>query len=155
MPYANVWRTQKKFWELCDIVYSFEYIKSFTFVLDMNRDDRVCFIQLIVSNWSIQTIFLKNTSMLCTVLTRAWYSYQRRSEVTINPDGLRAYTKWSFLELILTISGTKFRKSVDDLNFDTYVLSQFYAMNIDPEEFAVLKAVIILNPGLIRILPDG
>ncbi|GMS87327.1 hypothetical protein PENTCL1PPCAC_9502, partial [Pristionchus entomophagus] len=40
-PFADVWsqvlskNAQKKFWELSDIVYSFEYMKSFQFVQDM------------------------------------------------------------------------------------------------------------------------
>ncbi|GMT34389.1 hypothetical protein PFISCL1PPCAC_25686 [Pristionchus fissidentatus] len=111
-----------KWWPLADIIYSIEYIRTFSFFEELSTAD-----QRILAVTTVQTV---------TNLTRAYYSVEQRSEVTVNPDGLRHNVKW---------------ETVLDLEYDCEVIMGIYRLNVSEGEFALLKAIVCTDCGYLYI----
>ncbi|GMT03278.1 hypothetical protein PENTCL1PPCAC_25452, partial [Pristionchus entomophagus] len=115
-----------KFWGLADSVYSIEYMRTFPFFESLSRKDK--------------RLLAIHSVVACSVFTRSYYSTEQRSEVTINPDGLRHNKRWA---------------TVLDLEYDCEIIMAIYRLSISEKEYAVLKAIVCTDYDIIGMSEEG
>ncbi|KAF8386696.1 hypothetical protein PRIPAC_75838 [Pristionchus pacificus] len=115
-----------KWWPLADCIYTIEYLRTFPFFDELSRID--------------QRILAIHTVSSATNLTRSYYSVEQRSEVMINPDGMRHNGQW---------------KTVFDLEYDCEIIIGINRLAITESEYALLKAIVCANHEIIGLSQDG
>ncbi|GMT03279.1 hypothetical protein PENTCL1PPCAC_25453 [Pristionchus entomophagus] len=115
-----------KWWPLADCVYTIEYMRTFPFFEALSTKDK--------------RLLAIHSVSACSVFTRSYYSTEQRSEVTINPDGLRHNRPWA---------------TVPDLEYDCEIIMAIYRLSINEKEYAVLKAIVCTDYHIIGMSEEG
>ncbi|GMS92926.1 hypothetical protein PENTCL1PPCAC_15101, partial [Pristionchus entomophagus] len=115
-------KCSKKCWTLVDLLMTIEYMKTFDFFRHLSHADKKALI--------------RHVAIMCTHLTVGFFSYDKKSDVTIFPDG-SSRRKGIFSEDLelerLTLHG---------------VIQILRGLDIDKNEYVLLKALIVCNPAI-------
>ncbi|GMR33640.1 hypothetical protein PMAYCL1PPCAC_03835, partial [Pristionchus mayeri] len=112
-PPVQIMDGRLKWWPLVDCVYGVEYLRTFPFFGQLSRRD-----QRLLSVSTVSTI---------ACLARSWYSTEQKSEVMVNPDGIRHNAEW---------------QTVQDLQYDCEIITCIYRLKITESEYAIIKAIV-------------
>ncbi|KAF8370598.1 hypothetical protein PRIPAC_77027 [Pristionchus pacificus] len=114
--------TTRKLWAVQDMIYTIEYMKVLPIyqLLD-DSSKRV----------------LASSTLVCTNLMTAYYSYTHNSDRTLFPDGS-----------VVTWTPDIQAQAPGATRMHTGIIAAFREVNIDEREYSLLKNIIICNPNL-------
>ncbi|GMT02735.1 hypothetical protein PENTCL1PPCAC_24909, partial [Pristionchus entomophagus] len=112
---------ETKLWPLVDLMISIEYMKTFEFFHCLSHKDKLA--------------LARHSAMICAYLSLAYYSYENKSDVTLHPDGSNPHNGCVPVE-------NQHERQLHHGNIQI-----MRDLDIDRKEYALLKVIIICNPG--------
>ncbi|KAF8354032.1 hypothetical protein PRIPAC_95655 [Pristionchus pacificus] len=119
--------TKKKRWQFQDAVYSIEFIKALP-------------VYHLMDYCSKKTLI--GSAFTCAYYTAAFYSYANHSDRTCYPDGT-----------VITWDNEIIKQSPGSFRFYTGIIAAMREADLDMNEYALLKTIIVCNPLLEGLHP--
>ncbi|GMR58522.1 hypothetical protein PMAYCL1PPCAC_28717, partial [Pristionchus mayeri] len=120
MPFRHP--NAKKNWPFADLVFSIEYMKTFTFFSDLKIED--------------QKALCRHVSIMCSHLTLAFTSFEKKSCISLTPDGNMPH------------NGFVPEDRVHERRLHHGIIHLLWELEMDTTEYVLIKAIIVCNPAI-------
>ncbi|GMR35724.1 hypothetical protein PMAYCL1PPCAC_05919 [Pristionchus mayeri] len=122
-PPRKPWRPGAwKCWPFADLLFSIEYMKTFEFFHQLSNQD--------------QKSLCRHAAIMCSQLTLAFFSYERKSDASIHPDGFMPFKGFVPAEF------------PHEREWNHVTIQLIRDLELDKKEYVLLKALIICNPAI-------
>ncbi|GMR35729.1 hypothetical protein PMAYCL1PPCAC_05924, partial [Pristionchus mayeri] len=111
-----------KCWPLADLLFSIEYMKTFEFFHPLSHQDKLA--------------LCRHVAIMCSQLTLAYFSFERKSDATIYHDGFMPF------------NGFVPAKFPHEREWNHVTIQLIRDLDLDKNEYVLLKALIICNPAI-------
>ncbi|GMT20438.1 hypothetical protein PFISCL1PPCAC_11735, partial [Pristionchus fissidentatus] len=108
-------------WLTIDLIYTIEWLKTFSFFSQLDRQDK--------------RILIRFVTRKITLLTAAFFSYDtRHSDVSVMPDG------------VILITADLPREALQDRDFNFGIIARMKNVGMDKMEYVLIKAIVACDP---------
>ncbi|GMR35736.1 hypothetical protein PMAYCL1PPCAC_05931, partial [Pristionchus mayeri] len=111
-----------KDWPLADLLFSVEYMKTFEFFHFLSPQDKIA--------------LCRHVAIMCSQLTYAFFSYERKSGVTVHHDGSMPYNGYISANL------------PHEREMHHMTIQLLRDLELDKKEYVLIKALIVCNPAI-------
>ncbi|GMR45281.1 hypothetical protein PMAYCL1PPCAC_15476, partial [Pristionchus mayeri] len=112
----------KKLWPFADLLFSIEYMKTFGFFHNLRKEDKIA--------------LCRHVSIMCSQLTLAFFSYEKKSGISFHPDGTVPHGGF--------VSAEKPHEQL----LHHGVIQLLRELEMDKKEYVLVKALVVCNPAI-------